>query len=151
MTDNGSNVKKAFNLEGILTRLETINIPSDDDESSSEDTDHIEMDEDSGDESEYSSNPDSTADFISGLGWIGCLSHTFQLGINGALKEDTVVKTVINEVNRIIVYFRRSSKWLSEYRRKVKEEECKCKHKKDRKSTRLNSSHELKSRMPSSA
>jgi len=137
VSDNATNMKKAFNLEGILKRLrelpdldDTVSTPSDNEDSTQDDSD---IDSDMSDFEDEESLADSTADFMTGLGWSPCLSHTVQLVINVAIKSEESVVQLISEVNHIITFFRRSPKWLAVYRKEVKEN-CACNN---------NSAHEL--------
>jgi hypothetical protein len=131
VSDNAANMKKAFNMTGVIERLNSHQWVEEvsttiESESDHDDDDAIIIDEEKedSDSDEASSIDDSTAD-VFGLGWLGCLAHWGQCAINDALKTDPLVLEVLNTLNKIIVFFRRSNKWEAIYRKEV-EEVCKC-------------------------
>ena len=74
------------------------------------------------------------------------IEKAYELGVSGYITRPFSSAVVLKKINNIISHYKRQKKLTTIINKQIYE-----KYKKDRKSTRLNSSHNRESRMPSSA
>jgi len=124
VTDNASNMKKCFNLMTIVDDTTGFNDLGDlvPDLNSADDVEPNNVTEE--DMFEVEEDVDGNLDEFLDLhleesemiGHLGCISHTLQLGINSAIKEDAEAKTFINYINEVMLFFKKSTLYSDELR-----------------------------------
>jgi len=128
VTDNATNMKKCFDMIGIVEdesgwnniMVAEINADAEESEQKDEESDEnesdiegeMEIDDDSCSEKENDEDAEDsdlgTPDIPVIVGHHACVTHTLQLGINAALKEDHQSKSFIQYVHSIMVFIKKS-------------------------------------------